>query len=164
MIYDCTGHPSPPSEIVRRLRQVNPRLDLKWQPRWSGGYHWALVMDWQENDLRHKYVQRGEMDPNDTFDLLVHLPADCSADEAFGYLERSCRSTGQVDFKQMLGRLQQFNADVKTKHWDEVLDPAREIAETRAHKLFTDSRGDIPKSFPTVAPRTRGKTAQELSA
>jgi hypothetical protein len=158
------GLPEPPTDIVRRLQQIHPRLSLIYQEQYSGGYHWAVILGWPEGDERYKYIQSGELPPGSDYDILCWLPADCSVDEAYGYVVRSFRAGSREEARQLVDRAHKWNEDVKERAWQEVLDEPLNRAEVRAGKMFAETRGEIPTSAPSVTPAKRGKTAKELRA
>lgn len=149
MIVDSQHRPVPPTEIVRRLRQVCPTLGLSFCPGafWSERAQrmvdsWAITEDWEPSDPRHRRVQAGEIDPGHCFDVLTFLPADCSVDEAFGYFVRSCqRNRGKASVNQMLDRVHTFNAQQKARNLQETTELAEELITTSRHRVRSDAVG-----------------------
>lgn len=112
LILTDRGDPSPPSDIVRRLQQVHESLGLRWC-----GHAWGLTYRWRADDPRRAMMQSGELSPEHDHDILVYLPTDCSAEEAFGYMERAVTRNwmGRDDIRQLCDRLFHYNEQV-VKH------------------------------------------------
>jgi hypothetical protein len=87
MLITPRGEPVPPQEAVRRLREIDERLSVKWVPSASGPY-WGIIETWKQGDERWARVNSGEIREEQAFDLRAMLPPDCSAEEAVGFVER----------------------------------------------------------------------------
>jgi hypothetical protein len=124
MIFGTDGIPEPPSDLVRRLAQVDPRLEMMFLAM-AGGC-WAFIERWGPNDSRYSFIQTGEMAPEANFDVLGYAPADVTAEDAFAILEKGLRQRDvtKADFSYFLDHLAQFNADQK----QENIKPLREFA------------------------------------
>lgn len=111
------GEPVPPQEAVRRLREIDERLSVKWVPSAAGAY-WGIIEQWKESDPRWEYVKRGEFTRDQTYDLRAMLPPDCSAEEAVGFVERYFRPVGHAatDAAEAIAKVTKFNKSVKEKH------------------------------------------------
>lgn len=137
----------PPSEILDRLHQVDPRLGLQFccESYWSEAHQrlvdcWAITERWPPADMRRRMVYDGSLSADACWDVLCYLPLDCSVDEAFGYFMRSCqRNKGKDSINKMLERIHTFNA----KRKEEVLAPTMELAEelitTSKHRIRSDA-------------------------
>ena len=108
VLLNHLGTPEPSPEIQRRLRGVHSRLYLKYMT--GGGRHWALCMDWSENDPRRERIQRREIDPEKAYDIVGFLPMDCNVDQAPAYLERALRTYPREDIQRMVEDIGNFNA------------------------------------------------------
>ena len=83
MLITPRGEPIPPQEAVRRLRDIDERLSVKWVPSAAGAY-WAIIETWMHGDPRWERVATGEITRDQAFDLRAMLPPDCSAEESVG--------------------------------------------------------------------------------
>ncbi len=160
MILDVRGVPIPPPEIVRRLQQVNPRLGLTWSEGW-GGRTWALTMAWAENDPRRARIQAGTLSPDEAYDLLAFLPADCNVDQAYGYLVNAFRASSEEGTRKLLDRVHEYNRNTLAGHQEAALADALNYVEVRGHKFGVHHEG-TPKVYAPTTPAKRGKTAREL--
>jgi hypothetical protein len=144
----------PPKHLVDRFKAVDDRLGLKFvqfpiadSTNVNSIRHWAIVMNWREDDKRREWIQRGEMPASAAFDVLGYLPIDCSVHEAFTYFERM--ATGQLrdgrDVEKLVSRLHLFNADVKKDIMKPVMDKAEELIEDNVGTLFAAEGKTIPK-------------------
>lgn len=107
VLLNSAGQPEPPTHVVKRLRALHAGLHLKFLNQ--TGEHWAVCMDWQPEDRRWEYVQRGETDPASTYDIIGYIPMLCSADEAPAYLERTFRQYPKDEIRNMADHVQQYN-------------------------------------------------------
>lgn len=97
MLYNAAGRPEPSSDVVARLRDISPLLELRFVGAPVAGemrQWWTVVGKWRSDDPRWRSVQEGLLTPNDAYDLVCQLPLDCSADEAVGYLVSDVRHRG----------------------------------------------------------------------
>ncbi len=108
MVLNHRGTPEPSSEIQRRLRQVHPRLELRYIEAFDA--HWAICMRWAENDRRWATIQSNEVDPSRSMDIVGYLPMTCSPDEAPAYLEKSFREYPVDEVRRLTDFVSQYNA------------------------------------------------------
>lgn len=149
MILGADHRPQPPSEIVARLRQVDPGLGLTfcpgafWQERLGRMVDsWAITEAWRMDDPRYRRVQAGEIDGDHCFDILTFLPADCSVDEAFGYFVGSCqRNRGKAGVNDLLNRVHTYNAQQKIRNLAPETELAEELITTSRHRIRSDAVG-----------------------
>lgn len=121
LILNSAGKPEPSPEISRRLRAVHAGLHLRFMEYADG--NWAVCMNWQPDDRRWEMVQRNELDPSSTYDIIGYLPLACSPDEAPAYLERSMRTYPRNDIKNMADKVIEYN---ETQPVNEALEQALE--------------------------------------
>lgn len=107
LLLNAAGTPEPSSEIQRRLRQVHPRLHLRYLD--GSPQHWAICMDWDATDPRRRHVQSQDLDPNRAMDIIGYLPMTCPVDQAPAYLERSLRTYPKDEIQRLTDRVQQYN-------------------------------------------------------
>lgn len=117
MLITPRGEPVPPQEAVRRLRDIDERLSVKWVPSAAGPY-WGIIELWKREDPRWARVRAGEITEGQAFDLRAMLPPNCSAEEAVGFVERYFRPVGHAasDAAEHIQKVVKHNADVKAKH------------------------------------------------
>ena len=107
VLLNSTGQPEPPTYVVKRLRALHAGLHLRFLDQ--TGEHWAVCMDWQPDDRRWEWVQRGSTDPNAAYDIIGYLPILCGADEAPAYLERTFRQYPKDEIRNMADHVQAYN-------------------------------------------------------
>lgn len=132
MLVTERGVPTPPSEIVRRIQQVNPALGLKFL---NG--KWAIMHRWKPDDPRRVMIRKGEMALDDDFDVYGYLPLDCAVDEAYGYIVnafRAWRGT-KSEVADLLDRVAEYNREQGKRNGAGVLEYADELIETNKHTL-----------------------------
>lgn len=89
MLYNAGGALQPNSDVVNRLREISPLLELRHVRVPVAGEMrewWAVVGKWRANDPRRESILQGVLRDEDAYDLVAQLPLDCAADEAPGYL------------------------------------------------------------------------------
>ena len=153
MIYGLDHQPVPPSEIVRRIKQVHPSLGLKWAPGcfWSEKRQrmvdsWAITEEWPENDRRRQQARDGKLPLDECHDIIVFLPEDCSADEAYGYIvNKMVANRGKESIKKLLERMHAYNAQQKAANTKEHDDLTNELIEANAGTLFREQGMTTPK-------------------
>lgn len=158
MLYGTDSRPLPPSDIERRVKQIDPALGLRWEANGVGGPGWWVIYRWPQDDARRRMIVAGQMSPDDDFDLYAQLPADCPVEQAYGFIVNAFRTSGTADAKRLLDRVGEYNRQVSEAQWAPVLAEAQEMIEHNAGKLFGEakvvSRRQVPKA-------RRGRTAKE---
>lgn len=136
MLLTPEGTPQPPSEIVRRLQQINPNLGLMWVPVQDALHgQWGVTMKWAPGDRRYAYIQRGEVAPDSDQDIVVFLPQDCGVDQAYAYFVSRVQVSSRDDVRAMVDRVQLWNRNQTDVNWKPVMDKAMEQVEGLAHGL-----------------------------
>lgn len=107
VVLSHRGTPEPSSEIQRRLRQVHPRLFLRYVDVFDA--HWALCMRWDEHDRRFVDLQQQALDPDRSFDIIGYLPMDCPPDQAPAYIERSLRQYPVDEVRRIADYVESYN-------------------------------------------------------
>lgn len=136
MLITPRGEPVPPQEAVRRLREIDERLTVRWVPSAVGAY-WAIVETWPRGDARWERVQTGEITEAQAFDLRAMLPPDCSAEEAVGFVERFFRPVGNAaeDAAKHIQQVAKHNANVKAQHLESFIEEQEfKTARTSKHE------------------------------
>jgi hypothetical protein len=131
VIVNDRGTPEPPTDVVRRLRAVDPKLTLRWGP-WGA---WQLVREWRSGDRRWERVQTERYDPAMAFDVIGHIPNDCSTEQVPAYVERLLREWGNADeAKRMLDQMDHYHTGTATADVQEAVEEAIEatVAEVAA--------------------------------
>lgn len=158
ILRDALARPIPPTEIVRRLKQVDDRLDLMYVafvsrdgPNTNMDERWAIIQRWLDTDKRRRLIQLGQMSPESDYDVLVYLPLDCPVDDAFSYFERAVK--GQVrdnrDVERIVSRLHLWNESAKEEALKETKELAEELIEANAPTLFREQGKTTTKIFTT---------------
>ena len=150
-------NPDPPEEIVRRLKQIDPSLNLKFveypttESHIDGQRWWAVVLDWEPNDPRHRLIQLNQIG-NAPFDVIGYLPLDCSVYDAHSYMVNFLlgkKTDPRVN--RMLLRVDEFNRNVT----DEVIEGAVDRASELVGPKLLENEG---KSIPKVSQYTGKKS------
>lgn len=110
MIFDARGRPAPSPEITKRLAQIDPAFHLRFVEGPDRGW-WALAQTWKTGDPRYQLIQRGDMHPDDNWDMLCQLPRDCTADEAYGFVVGTLKALAPTKqaAREMLNRVHLYN-------------------------------------------------------
>lgn len=142
LIVNAAGQPAPPTEIVRRLQQIDDRLSLRFYPLGANGGQWALIERWVADDRRRQMIQRGEMAEDADFDLVGLIPLDITADDALGYIERSLVQRPQTkdDYQAMLSRVRHYNDGLTQSRMDEVKAFGREMVDANKHTILGNAK------------------------
>lgn len=111
MLLTDEGIPSAPPDITTRLHRIDPKLDLKFVPRFDGNW-WGVVARWEENDPRRRFIQSGDMATDSDFDLVCYIPLDCPADNVPPYIENVLRRGGRPDINKLVEGLHRYNKGV----------------------------------------------------
>ena len=82
-----TGRIEPPPAALARLREVDPRLSMRFVPSVAGSY-WVITRDWLPDDPRRAAIQAGQMDPAYANDIVATLPGEVGPQEAGAFVER----------------------------------------------------------------------------
>jgi hypothetical protein len=137
--------------MVERLQEVDERLGLFFS---MPTRCWALTLEWSASDPRRERVQRGELAPNKAYDILCYLPADASADEAYGYLVRSLKAWNgnKAEVDELLRNVARYNVGVRRAILAPTVELADELVEANAKTLFRAEGKHLPR---TPAPRSR---------
>lgn len=147
MIYGLDGLPTPPAGMNERLQRIDPALGVRWVGGTDNG-GWAITYRWPADSPRRAMIQRGEMDPSDDFDAIAFLPADCTVDQAYGFVVNGMKSSRQEAVNDMLNRVDLWNRETTDKMWKTAQAPAMEHAEAIANKATGTafSAGGLPTS------------------
>lgn len=171
MILNLEGRPEASSEIVRRLKQIGPTLDLRYvrYPDPEGNQHarWALIEAWNENDPRRRMIQDGLLPPDSAFDILGYLPIDCNPNDAFGYIVGALRSDPSTRYRRHLEQVDRYNENILKEAKEEMVDLAADLASagfSKKNKVYqpgvptdtTDGRAKRGRPEPVPSPR-KGK-------
>lgn len=132
------GIPTVAKHIKDRLHEIDPRLGLAIVNGVSGE-RWCVTYWWGENDPRWEQVLEGRTRPEQAFDPLVYLPADCPPEQAYGYLVNNLKawSGSRADIKALLDRVHHFNAKAKETALQETRELAEELLTTNAKTLLS---------------------------
>lgn len=167
LILSERGTPEPPTEVQRRLAQIDDRLFLAWYPFGPHGQGvWAIRERWAETDPRRQFIQRGEMRADADFDQLGTAPVGCSADDAFAFVVQALRqraaTKGEAD--RMLSRVDQYNAAQAARNVAPVKARAAELIDANAPRIAGDLAGDSPTSARVAMrnPVTKDKDRKRL--
>lgn len=125
ILLGLDGRPKPPEEIVRRLRAIDPRMGLKFVP--GVLMNWAVTMEFGPDDRRRKDIQSGKVNPEDAYDIIGWLPAECSLDEAPAYISRMIAMYPREDVRKALDRMEAWNATEGGK--EEMEEVLNELAD-----------------------------------
>ena len=86
------GEIIPPDHVVRRLKAVSPRLDLRWM---TGAHipYWAVTEEWPQGDPRWAKVQSGEVPRHMAFGIAHIFQLDVSTEDMGAYIEQRWSET-----------------------------------------------------------------------
>lgn len=134
LVHPESGAILPPTEITRRCKQVDERLDMVFMPHMKS---WAFVERWSATDKRRSMIQRGLMDPDSDFDILGWAPVGVTVEDAFAILSKGIRrrSADKDDFEYMLQRLAQFNRDASQENLQTTKEFKDELFDANSETL-----------------------------
>lgn len=107
IILGASGRPEPPTDIVRRLRAIDPGLSLRFIP--GVIETWAITLTFREDDPRREGMRDGSISPDCDYDIIGWLPAGCPLDEAPGYVGRAFGTHPKESVRKMLQRMDEWN-------------------------------------------------------
>lgn len=129
MLYNGSGGIEPPAGMVERLQQIDPHLDMVYGGA-SGA--WWIVWRWPEHDPRRAWIRQGKRPAHRDFDMWCKLPADCNADQAYGYIvNHMVANRDHGDIGRMLNRVAAYNKQAANA----VMAPERELAAELAEGM-----------------------------
>ena len=126
-IVNERGTPEPPTDVVARLRRVDPHLSLRYFGGFNGAGHWGLVWSWPQSDPRWAEVQGQRVDPEKAFDIIGWVPMDCPVEQVPAYVERALRTFPREDVQRVASQMVQWNTEGVAQQ--QVADAAAEAAE-----------------------------------
>jgi len=80
------GHPIPPTDVVRELAMVSPRLRIEWVPGAYGQSYFGLKERWRDGDARWQHVRSGAMPEENAFDLVSRFPREMPTSEMVSWV------------------------------------------------------------------------------
>ena len=151
LLLNERGIPQPPSDIQRRLREVHPDLSIRFVNPMTGA--WAICLDWAESDPRRVHVQRQDLDPFNTTDIIGYLPLDCSVAEAPAYVQKALRAYPKENVQRMADFVAAPNTGLVAEALEEALSDVLDQADPTKPMVGMDS--SISEAF--VVKRGRGR-------
>lgn len=154
LLYSDFSRPAPDPEIVKRLKQIDERLDLRFMsyPSRDGAnmnvsQNWTIVQRWRQDDARRKMIMLGQMAEGDDFDILAWLPVDCNVEQAHDYFLRACKGKyrDNKDIEYFLNNIHKWNKEAAVPK--EVKEYAEEMIEANVKTLFEKEGKTIPKVY-----------------
>lgn len=137
--------------MVARLQNIDPHLDMVF-----GGQSraWWIVWRWPENDPRRKWIREGKRPASRDFDMWCKLPADCSADAAYGYVvNHMVANKGVAGIGKMLERVHSYNNLQAQRN----MAPERELAEE-----LLQANGKVKTKAPRAYKNTDSKRLKDF--
>lgn len=146
MLVTLHGEPVPPQDVLKRLKQVDDRLGLKFIGEPIN--YWTVTLRWPEMDPRRAMIQRGEMAPGTDYDVIANFPRDCPVDEAVGMIQNNFKKhPTNNEIQHFLYKLDKLNRQAQADAMKSTNDLAEELLETNAKTLFRDEGKRVPKVF-----------------
>jgi hypothetical protein len=135
LMSDMPFAPEPNQDIVRRLRQVDERLGLRYLP--IGGGCWAITEKWGENDKRRERIRKGELAPKADFDVVGFADPDLTAEDAFAVLVKGLRAkiADGGDYQKMLEDTMYFNKARTEAVKNEAMSFGEELLDANQEKI-----------------------------
>jgi len=140
MLLGADGQVQPPSDMLRRLHEIDPHLGLCF-----GGASrcWWLTWNWRDDDPRRAWIRESKYPAERAFDFLIKLPKDCTADQAYGYVVQCVRRlNGEADRTRLLERVHSYNK----KAVEDARAPAVEVAEELIDANFGKVKQKVARS------------------
>jgi hypothetical protein len=156
-----------PTEVQERLAQIDPRLavvpkqrsvydkgaeDDRQQLQWI----WYVVLKWPEGDPRWRMVQYGQQSPENAFDILGQLPADCPLEQIPGYLANQIsRRNGHP--AKLAEQVATWNRDQTLRNGAPLSEFAEELFEANKDTLLAADGVKAVKPVAQYNPAQTGK-------
>lgn len=142
LMLNQAGNPEPPTDMVRRLKQIDPRMGIRFVA-YGGALgdtinYWAITMDWRDTDPRRKMILEGMIPASAAIDIVCQLPLDCSVDSAYGFVVSGFKAMNDDDAKHLLTRVTEFNRNHTEKQKEALIEEAVEVIKVNAPTLFAD--------------------------
>ncbi len=102
------GGPVPPTEILSRMKKIDPSLGLRWTANWNES-NWAVTWEWPESDRRWERVRTEEISRESAYDIIGYLPVDCSVSQAATYIEQHLKSYPKEEISRLRSKVAQWN-------------------------------------------------------
>ena len=160
MLVSERGIPLPPQDIVQRLQEIDPDLGMKFLP----GPQWAITLRWSQEDPRRVLVRKGDVAIDQAHDVWAVLPADCSPEQAYGYVIgcfKQAKGSGSERAAKLLDRVHMYNKQVQGEARRPVEEYAQELLEANASTLFRNE-GKTTKKFFMTEPGPTKRKGREL--
>ena len=156
-----------PAEVQDRLKQIDPALYIQPKQRTifdSGAegdrpqlqWVWYVVAKWPDNDPRWRMVKYGQTDPENAFDVLAQLPADCPLEQVPGYLTRQLKPSNGVA-RHLCDEVAKWNVDQSLRNGEATSEFAAELFEANKNTIFAAEGVVAPKPVAQYNPPRRGK-------
>lgn len=148
------GDPVVPQDILRRVKNISPRYDIRWVNGAWGMSYFGLFEEWSERDKRWEWVQRGAHDRNKAFDLVYMFPVGCTPHEMAAYVDQRFGRRG-LDPKAEADRMVAEAAKLYQQAQDEAVDKTvdasmeRHVRESK-HDLAVRSGNASPTPMADV--------------
>ncbi|MFZ9703269.1 MAG: hypothetical protein ACO3B7_03635 [Candidatus Limnocylindrus sp.] len=135
VLVNLRGNPEPPTDVVRRLRAVDPNLGLEW----SAFEQWRLVRKWAETDRRWQWVQEGKTPPSSAHDVIGYIPNDCDVDQVPAYVAQLLRDWPVAEAREMLSKMDHY-------HTEEATAPVAQAMEEAVEQTMADVTAPLKKT------------------
>jgi len=86
MLVTPQGAPIPSERSLKILREINPRLSLRWVD--GAVSYWAITERWRDDDPRRERIKQNEIPADMDWDIKNFLPRSCSPEEVEGFILR----------------------------------------------------------------------------
>lgn len=126
LLNPTTLNPEPSPEAVRRLRQVDERLGMKWMEHTPC---WALTVRWRENDPRRETIQKGLTQIGEDYDIGCLFAPDVRPDDIPALAERSMRNHPNTHLRQIAAEIAEYNRAQSDRNLAPVAEQLMEKAE-----------------------------------
>lgn len=135
--------PEVPEDVLKRLRQINPQLGL----RFYQGTGWAVMWKWADTDRRREYIKLGQLPPDEDNDIVCYLPDEIGPEAAVGYVESRCVNHPVSHIAGLVADVAADRARVQEQAFQPVMDEALNQIEVNPSKLFEGAGKTITKKF-----------------
>ena len=127
------GDPVPPQDILRRVKAISPRYDIRWVSGAWGMSYFGLFEQWTERDARREWIQRGAHDPSKDYDLVYMFPVGCTPHEMAAYVEQRFGMRG-IDPRKEADRLVAEAQKLYAQASDEAVDKTVQLSMERRER------------------------------
>lgn len=154
MFATPVGDPIPPSDVVKALAAISPRLKIEWVGGAYGACYFALKERWKEGDVRWARVQSGELPEANAFDVLTMFPREVRTGDMIAWIsskwgDRAFAKDPRAEAERLIEQAKKLMAEADASHVDAAVETGtRRILDENDHLRLV--RAGVERAHPMV--------------